>query len=144
MARVVLDTNAFLDCWVFDDPAARALKAALESGRVRVVRSAATDAELAGVLVRPQFGLAGTVSGALIERWQQLATCIAVEMIAPVRCADPADQMFLDLALAAHADALITKDMALLATATRARLHGLSVVTPHAAGSVLLLEDRVA
>jgi putative PIN family toxin of toxin-antitoxin system len=142
--RVVLDTNAFLDCWVLDDPAARPLRAALENGRVGVVRCAATDVELAGVLVRPQFGLETKASGALIERWQQLATWIDVDVVAPIRCADPADQMFLDLALAAQAHALITKDKALLATATRARLHGLSVVTPQAAGSVLLFEDRVA
>ena len=144
MPRVVLDTNAFLDCWVFDDPAARGLRAALESGRIGVVRSAATDAELADVLARPRFGLDATNSSALIERWQQLAKWIDVDLTAPIRCADPADQAFLDLALAAQAQALITKDKALLATATHARLYGLSVVTPRAAASVLLFEDRMA
>ena len=144
MPRVVLDTNAFLDCWVFNDPAARGLRAALESGRICVVRSAATDAELADVLARPRFRLDATASGALIERWQQLATWIDVAVIAPIRCADPADQVFLDLALAAQAQALITKDKALLATATHARRQGLSVVTPRAAASVLLFEDRMA
>jgi putative PIN family toxin of toxin-antitoxin system len=139
--RVVLDTNIFLDCWVFDDPAARALKAALETGRVLAARSAATDNELADVLARPRFGLAPAAIAALMNDWTLRASLHAVDLVCPIRCADPDDQKFLDLALAARAHALFTKDKALLATAAGARALDLHVALPDAARSVLFLED---
>jgi putative PIN family toxin of toxin-antitoxin system len=142
--RVVLDTNVILDCWVFDDPGARSLKAALTDKRAVAVRSAQTDAELEDVLARSRFGLAEAARRALLDQWQAHATCVEVATAARIRCADPHDQKFLDLALAAGAHALFTKDKALLATANHARQHGLIVSLPRAAGSVLLLEDDVA
>jgi predicted nucleic acid-binding protein len=142
--RVVLDTNVVLDCWVFDAPAARPLKAALDAGRLVVPRSLATDAELADVLGRPQFGLGDSARHALLARWKQRGPLIEGVASAPIRCKDPDDQKFLDLALTARAHALFTKDRALLATAARARAHELRVMLPCAADSVLLFEDRVA
>jgi len=142
--RVVLDTNVILDCWVFDDPGARSLKAALEARLAVAVRSAQTDAELEDVLARSRFGLEEAAQRAIIDPWRLHAICVEVDTEAPIRCADPDDQKFLDLALAAGAHALFTKDKALLATATRARRHGLIVAPPQSAGSVLLLEDDVA
>ena len=144
MRRVVLDTNVILDCWVFDDPDARPLKAALASRHVVAVRSAETDAELDDVLARPRFGLDAVARRAILEQWQAHATRVEVNGAAPVLCADPHDQKFLDLALAAQASALFTKDKALLATATHAMRHGVIVLTPRAARSVLFLEDDVA
>jgi len=141
--RVVLDTNVFLDCWVFDDPAARVLRNALERAQVLAVRSAATDAELADVLARSRFRLAPAARDALLAQWRSRVALIEVEVAAPLVCADPDDQKFLDLAIAAGASVLFTKDKALLATATRARAHDLRVVPPAAAQSVLLLENRV-
>lgn len=144
MRRVVLDTNVILDCWVFFDPAARALKAALDAGRLVALRSAATDAELADVLSRPQFELADRARATLLALWRSRGPLIPVVAAAPVSCSDPDDQKFLDLAISARADALFTKDRALLATAARARAHEVRVLLPRAAGSVLLFEDRVA
>jgi predicted nucleic acid-binding protein len=142
--RVVLDTNVVLDCWVFDDPAARPLKAALHAGRLQAVRSAATDRELVEVLGRPAFGLGTAERDALIAQWQRIAALVENVPAAPLHCADPADQKFLDLALAARALALFTKDKALLATAARARAHGVQVVAPGDPASLLLFEDGVA
>lgn len=143
MQRVVLDTNVFLDCWVFGDPAALPLKAAIEARRIVAVRSAATDAELRDVLARPEFALAAADADRLFAQWCQRAARFAgVVAAAPdVRCADPDDQKFLDLAFAAQAQVLFTRDKALLATAARARLHGLAIRAPGAAASVLLFED---
>jgi len=141
--RIVLDTNVFLDCWVFDDPAARALRGAVELGQAIAVRSAATDAELTDVLARSRFGLKAAARDALLAPWRSRAAPIDVEVAAPLDCADPDDQKFLDLAFAAGASVLFTRDKALLATATRARAHNLQVVLPDAARSVLLFEDRV-
>jgi putative PIN family toxin of toxin-antitoxin system len=142
--RVVLDTNVVLDCWVFADPAAQPLRAALEAGRLVVVRSAATDAELADVLARPFFALDQDARAALIAHWKTRGPLIDGVAAAPIRCKDPDDQKFLDLALTARADALFTKDRALLATAARARAHALRVLPPYAADSMLFFEDRVA
>ena len=141
MRRVVLDTNVFLDCWVFEDAAARPLRVALEAGRVRAVRSDATDAELADVIARPQFAARATARAALLDWWQQQADLIEVISAAPVRCSDPADQRFLDLAFAARAHVLVTKDKALLATAATSRRNQLFVLPPGRAESVLLVED---
>ena len=48
---------------------------------------------------------------------------------APVnlRCSDPDDQVFIDLALAHRAPWLLTHDRALLRLAKRARLHGVCI-----------------
>lgn len=144
MRRVVLDTNVILDCWVFDDPGARSLKAALAAKQAVAVRSAETDAELDDVLARSRFGLAAAERRALLDQWQAQATHVEVASAAPIRCTDPHDQKFLDLALASGAHALFTKDKALLATAGHARRHGLIVSPPSDARSVLFLDDDVA
>jgi predicted nucleic acid-binding protein len=141
--RVVLDTNVFLDCWLFGDPSALPLKAAIEAGRVIAVRSAATDTELRDVLARPVFGLSAASAEARFAQW--CAHALLFDGPAPaapgIRCTDPDDQKFLDLALAVRARVLFTKDKALLATARRARAHGLDVRAPAGAASVLLFED---
>ena len=144
MRRVVLDTNVILDCWVFDDPGARSLKAALADRLAVAVRSVETDAELVDVLARSRFDLAEATQRALIDQWQAKTIRVEIATPAPIRCSDPDDQKFLDLALAAGAHAMFTKDKALLATAALAKRHGLIVSPPSAAGSVLFLEDDVA
>jgi len=47
-----------------------------------------------------------------------------------LRCADPDDQMFIDLALAVRACWLFTRDKALLRLAPRARDRGVCVLRP--------------
>ena len=53
MTRVVLDTNAWLDWLVFDDPGVAALRAAVEAGRAEAWIDAACEAELERVLAYP-------------------------------------------------------------------------------------------
>jgi putative PIN family toxin of toxin-antitoxin system len=142
--RVVLDTNVLLDCWVFDDTAAWPLKAALEARRLVALRSVQTDAELRAVLARPALAVTAVDAEAIVARWCALAALI--ETVAPwadrLHCSDRDDQKFLDLALSAGAQALFTKDKALLATAGRARTFGLQVLLP--AASVRFLQDHAA
>jgi len=142
--RVVVDTNVVLDCWVFNDPGARPLKAALETAGLRAVRSLETEAELEDVLARPRFGLSVEAQQNVLDQWRACATFVQVIGQAPLECADPADQKFLDLAFAARVQVLFTKDKALLATAARARARDLKILPPVAASSVLLFEDDVA
>lgn len=130
-ARLVVDTNVLLDCWAFDDPAARPLWQAIADGGVTCLRSAATDAELLEVMQRPVFdarlAARGTDPARCLARWQALAEPIERVFAAPWVCTDPHDQKFLDLARTGHADLLITKDKALLKLARRARRDGLAI-----------------
>ena len=139
--RLVVDTNVLLDCWVFDDAAARPLWRAIEAARVRCLRSTDTDAELADVLQRAPFQARlaqRTLTAALLlDRWQALAEAVPRTHAAPWGCTDPHDQKFLDLAVSARAALLVTKDKALLKLARRARRDGLSILAVDAAVAAL-------
>jgi predicted nucleic acid-binding protein len=128
--RAVLDTNVLLDLWLFDEPSTRALRAAVESGAVRALRSTATDAEFADVLGRARFGLDEAARAAVLARWAACSEPIAAVFPAPLACTDRDDQKFLDAAFSARADLLLTRDRALLRLARRAGAAGLAIRGP--------------
>lgn len=129
--RVIIDTNVWLDLFVFRDQAARPLAQALRDGSLLALRSQQTDAELLAVLARPRFvALAGTSASTLLQHWQALAQCAPMLGHAPWICRDPKDQKFLDLAYCAHAKMLFTKDRALLRLARAARRGRLQIICP--------------
>lgn len=128
--RVVLDTNVLLDLWLFDDPAVRALRSAIESRRIIALRSPACDDELADVLARSEFGLDEAARAAMLQRWLECSKPIDALRAAPLACADADDQKFLDAAFSAGADALLTRDNALLCLACRAARAGLRILRP--------------
>jgi putative PIN family toxin of toxin-antitoxin system len=131
--RAVLDTNVLLDLWLFDDPSVLPLRTALESGRMQVLRSADIDAEFAEVIRRPQFGLDEATCVRTLAAWRRRAQAFVVEPgLAPLACTDPDDQKFLDLAFAAGADLLLTRDKALLKLARKAASAGLQIRRPAA------------
>lgn len=130
--RAVIDTNVLLDFWLFDDPAARPLRAAVESGRVNALRSGDTVDELTHVVLRDRFALATDTRFRILRDWDRLATPVERVFPAPFACSDPDDQKFLDLAYTARADWLVTKDKALLKLARRARRDGLLILAPSA------------
>jgi putative PIN family toxin of toxin-antitoxin system len=112
--KLVLDTNVWLDVLVFDDPAARALR----EGTHDIVIDAPCAAELERVLGYPL----GKWTLAPERRAACLAACLRMSRRVDragtpaglPSCEDPDDQKFLALAAAAGADALVTKDEALL------------------------------
>ena len=125
MRRVVLDTNVWLDWLVFDDPSIAPLKSAVEEGRAEIVIDAACEAELARVLAYDlgKHSIGPDAQAACLAVCRGVARFINNEKAnAPAlpRCEDPADQIFLEAALAARADFLVTKDRALLALGGRA------------------------
>ena len=133
-ARLVLDTNVWLDWLVFADPAAAPIRAAVSAGRATVFIDEACDAELARVLAYPlgRHTLEAAGQAAALAECRRFAQRIERQSltggeIAPgaaslPRCRDPDDQKFLELAAAAHASLLITKDAALLELARRPAL----------------------
>ena len=130
----VLDTNVVLDLLHFDNVDARPLLGALESGRVHCAKTPETLEELRRVLTYPEFELDDSAQTAILERYQALS--LTVETATPAagmshkgtpihyglkpmwsrmpRCSDPDDQKFLELAAAARAQLLVSKDRALL------------------------------
>lgn len=131
--RAVIDTNVLLDFWVFDDPAARRLRAALDDGTVVAVSSGDCVDEFTAVLMREQFDLATERRFDILRRWDRLTERIDRVHAAQLACTDPHDQKFLDLACTARADWLVTKDKALLRLGRRASRDGLLIMTPRAA-----------
>ena len=138
MIRLVLDTNVVLDLLHFEDPAVAPLRQALQEGRAACFASAATRAELAHVLSRPQFKLDGNDIRRLLDAYDALARpCEPVAGAALPTCRDPDDQKFLELAQSAGADVLVTKDKALLALARKSARLGFRIVTPASSSELL-------
>lgn len=113
---LVLDTNVVLDLLHFDDAAARPLLRALDDGRVRCVVTDATLEEWRRVLAYPEFALDSMQQAARLARYQDLSETVAGRVADTVlpRCSDPDDQKFIELAAAAHAQGLVSKDRAVL------------------------------
>jgi len=138
--RAVIDTNVLLDFWVFDDARAAPLRAAVESGIVSALRSGPLVDEFSDVLGRPVFDLSNERRCTILRQWGRLSAPIERVYAASFACSDPHDQKFLDLALSAGADWLVTKDKALLRLARRARRDGLQILDP--AGALALINQR--
>jgi len=122
--RIVLDTNVWLDWLVFGDRGIEPLKREHAQGRIEIVIDAACAEELERVLGYDmgRWTLADHARESCIDAFRRL--CIPLETREPREfalpsCADPDDQKFLELAAAARADALVTKDLELLRLARR-------------------------
>jgi len=134
--RVVLDSNVWIDILVFDDPHTRPIRAALESGALAALIDARCLAELTYVLDYPQFverNVDKSAALAVVARLAQLVELAAQpEDARPLpKCKDRDDQKFLELAHAAQAHWLISKDRAVLKLAKRiARDFGFQIAQP--------------
>lgn len=117
--RLVLDTQVWLDWLVFDDPSTLPLRGLLAADRAEIFIDAACEAELARVLDYPlgRRRLDAAAQAECLARCRGLARraeeSFAGEAALPV-CSDPDDQKLLQLAAAARADCLVTRDRALL------------------------------
>ncbi|HUN67545.1 MAG TPA: putative toxin-antitoxin system toxin component, PIN family [Burkholderiales bacterium] len=126
--RVVLDTNIWLDWLVFKDPSIAYLRQAVSEGRAEVVIDAACEAELERVLaydlakhtLDPAAQVAALAECRRIARRTDAVAPQAERRLLP-RCQDPDDQKFLELALAARAEYLVSKDHKLLELARRTK-----------------------
>jgi hypothetical protein len=112
--RFVLDTNVLVDAVCFERSFGyRAYELALKTGVI--VCSSATFAELEEVLMRPKFDK-------YISKAERRAALSAIAkdvvLVEPAIelhvCRDPADHRFLELAVAAKAEAIVSRDKDLI------------------------------
>jgi hypothetical protein len=139
--RLVLDTNIVLDWLHFGDPSCAPLGRAIECGQVRWIATGAMRREMESVLVRGIPGRWPMDPAGVLRTWDRwaidaerldLTTGQAMPGRLPaqaLRCQDPDDQKFIDLALAANASALLSRDRAVLRLGRRAAAHGLQILT---------------
>lgn len=144
MLRLVLDTNVVLDLLYWNDPAATPLLRAMSGGSASALTDRRCFEELQRVLRLDRFELDPAAQHALAQRYRGLClwneTPAMPTRVLP-RCKDPHDQKFLELAHAAQADLLVTKDKALLALARRRQALGrLAIVAPPAAVRLVAAE----
>ena len=133
--RIILDTNACLDLFVFDDPRCARLREHLLAGKVIAVTDEACRSEWLRVLGYPALALddqrreAATARfDALVRMWP--ASPEEPDAVRTPRCRDPDDQKFLDLAVRARARWLLTRDDHLLTLARRAERDGMFRIMP--------------
>ena len=126
--RLVLDTNVWLDWLVFDDPAIAPIRAAVAAERAEVFIDALCEAELERALGY-DLGKREVDVPACLAECRRVARRIdkaapEAERAQLPACRDRDDQKFMEAALAAGADFLVTKDRQLLDLARRcARFH---------------------
>ncbi len=118
LPRLVLDTNVLISALLFRQGSLAWLRQAWQSAAIRPLASRDTVAELIRVLTYPKFKLTKGESEDLLGDY--LPWCETVTWSRRVNVPagrDPFDRPFLELALAAKADALVTGDKDLLALA---------------------------
>lgn len=128
----VLDTNVVLDWLVFKDPACALLVQAIEAGRLRWIGTAAMRDELNHVLSRGTVNAWSPDLDLILSAWDKLSQTLPAPtsaLVPPLRCTDPDDQKFIELAVT-HAHWLISRDRAVLKLSRRAAKLGLQIVTP--------------
>lgn len=118
-ARLVLDTNVLLSALLFHTGRLSWLRGAWRSDRVRPLASRETTLELIRVLACPKFALSAEDRRDLLDDYLPFCETVVVSNPRPPVpvCRDPGERPFLELALAGHADALVSGDADLLALA---------------------------
>ena len=122
MTPVVLDTNIVLDLLLFQNPQVQGLRQALDQQQLRWLATPPMREELVRVLaypkIAPVLARLGHSAASLLAQWDALVSVVEVAPRCAVRCRDPDDQMFIDLAVA-HRALLLSKDALVLRLAKR-------------------------
>lgn len=136
--RLVLDTNVILDWLVFADPYMDPLRHAARDGTVHILTHPPADAELLRVLGYPVLKLDASRQVQILSLYRSQTQNVAMpEAFAPERlllpekfprCRDRDDQPFFALAYHGKADALVSRDKAVLKLANRAAKFGVRVL----------------
>ena len=136
MLDLVIDTHVVLDWLAFRHPVGAPLEEALTSRRCRWLCTRDMRDELARVVVRESLARWAIDARAVLAVFDALGVDtgepVSLGAAERLHCSDPDDQMFIDLAIARRAHALLTRDRALLRLAPRARRFGVRIATPEA------------
>ena len=126
--RVVHDTSVLVSALAFPSRSLSWLPLTWENQTVTPLSSKSTFAELDRALRYPKLNLSGYRIVALLDYYSRFCETIAVsEAPAIPDCRDPEDHKFLELALIAQADALVTGDGDLLTIADQ---FAVPIITP--------------
>ena len=128
---VVLDTNVVLDWLLFGNPESDAVAAAIVAGELRWVATRAMRDELARVLdypqIVPRLAFYKLTDTDVLNAFDRHARLVAPAPAAGIRCKDPDDQIYIDLAVA-HGARLFSKDGAVRAMRKRLAALGAELV----------------
>jgi hypothetical protein len=132
---VVIDTQALLDWQFFCNPVCAGWSLPGAS-RWSWLATPAMRAELAHVLARGFPARWTTPVERVLAFFDDHATVVeaptcGVVGLGMLRCSDPDDQKFIDLALALRPAMLVSRDRAVLKLARRASAHGVAILPPH-------------
>lgn len=130
----VLDTNVVLDWLLFGNPQCAPLQQALTTEALRWVATAEMRDELGHVLASGRLDRWSPDLPLLWSQWDKY--CVEVpasptaSRAARLRCSDPDDQKFIDLAVTCGARWLLSRDRAVLKLKRRLRERGVAAMTP--------------
>ena len=135
---LVLDTNVVIDWLVFDDPFMNPLRFGVRDGQVAVVTHLPAIDELKRVLAYPQLKLTEERQHTIFSRYQLQTNVTEMppaftlkNLLLPggfPRCRDRDDEHFLALAFHARANALVSRDNAVLGLRIRAETFGMTIM----------------
>lgn len=134
--RIVLDTNVCLDLFVFKDPRWHNLMQALINQDIEAITREDCRNEWLHVLDYPHLPVTPEIKSEVIKAFDQYITCLPISEQStfglPI-CTDKDDQKFLEIALHADANILLTKDKALLKLARKTKNKGMfQILAPQA------------
>ena len=129
---LVLDTQVLLDWLLFGDNSAAAWSDAVSTGTVRWIACPAMRREFARMAGHVRFARWRPECERMLQAFDRHAELLEDPAAAQplLRCRDPDDQVFVDLALAEGARWLISRDKDLRALARRAAFRGLWIGPP--------------
>lgn len=134
LPAIVLDTNVVLAWLLFGDPSVASLSAAITRRQVNWIATVQMRDEFADVLRRGLAAARGADPETSLVAWDAHVNHLRTPQAAPrslaLHCADPDDQMFVDLAHAAGARWLVSRDRAVLRLARRAAAFGIAITAP--------------
>lgn len=125
----MLDTNIVLSALVFRGGIAARARIAWQAGAFTPLVSTATAQELMRVLAYPKFRLTQADRNELLADYLPYTATVRIPEPPPnvPECRDPFDMMFLHLATAGKAKALVTGDRDLLALAGKTKFEILTL-----------------
>jgi putative PIN family toxin of toxin-antitoxin system len=136
--RWVLDTNVVIDWLMFDHPFMTPLRSRVADGTLEIITHTPAIDELKRVLAYRQLKLSAERQADIFARYLQLTTTQALPEGASLarlmmpggfpRCRDRDDEHFVALAYHQKADALVSRDNAVLGMASRAKKFGVTIL----------------